>query len=162
MNARELTQLLSSNIHTRRIFRGVFARDQLKSLDKLPSSQPSAFVINCCPLKLPGQHWMALFIHRQKAIYFDSFGIPPFHPDIESFIKKNATKVIYNKRLLQDITSDACGFYVMYFIYQKSRGVSLPQLLQPFNTNTQTNDRKLYHRIKQIFKTKRKIQFIQD
>ena len=135
MNTQEIRDFLTYNIHTRRIFREVLARDQLKNI-RVPKFKPSAYVINSDPISQPGQHWTAVvFNGRGKAEYFDSYGLPPNHQQIHDFITKNAQKVYFNQRTIQNITSTKCGHFVIYFIHKKSKGTPLSQICRPFKSH---------------------------
>lgn len=61
-----------------------------------------------------GTHWVALWCNTPKtAVYFDSFGMPP--PDeVKNFV---SGKLTVNKRTIQDIKDDACGFHCVLFLY---------------------------------------------
>jgi len=79
MNTTQINCALKSN----RIFRGVFARDQLEnvSLDRYPI----AFVVNTDKSSGPGEHWVAIFIDQNgRGYYFDSYGRPPLK-EIDQF-----------------------------------------------------------------------------
>ena len=54
---------------------------QVCAKDKLPVGkkplQVRAFIVNTDLAIDPGQHWVALYFKGNKAIYFDSYGLPP-------------------------------------------------------------------------------------
>ena len=50
-------------------FNGVFPRD------KLPTIKYGVYHINLDDKKRKGTRWVSLFICRNKAVYFDSFGL---------------------------------------------------------------------------------------
>lgn len=133
MNNRQIGTVLLKDLRSRRVFRGVYPRNKLPYF--VNTRQPCAFVINTDNSDGPGEHWVAVwFDGRGKAEYFDSFGLPPsFYPDIEKFILRHSYHYRYNQRLIQDLTSSACGYYVLYFILRKSRGISLSRLLSVFH-----------------------------
>jgi hypothetical protein len=114
---------------------------------------------------LPGTHWVALFIRNNIAIYFDSYGLAPPN-DIKEFTKKN--KLIYSSDMIQSMTSTACGFYCIYFLFffnkldtqystDKKYGYALNKLLLKFDkNNSEKNDDILRREIKKIFTIVRK------
>ena len=53
----------------------VCAKDELP-VGKKPL-QTKAFIVNTDLAIDPGQHWVALYFKGNKAIYFDSYGLPP-------------------------------------------------------------------------------------
>ena len=89
MSSRQLAAVLLRDLRSRRVFRGVYSRNKLPCF--VNTRHPSAFVINTYVSSGPGEHWVAVwFDGRGKAEYFDSFGLPPLHPDIESFILRHS------------------------------------------------------------------------
>lgn len=150
MNTREIAAILGSDIHARRVFKGVYPRNKLPT--HLSPRRPSAFIINTDTASKRGEHWVAVwFDGLGKAEYFDSFGLPPRHRDINHFIETHSIRSRYNDRLLQDLTSSACGLYVLYFVMMKSRGASLHRLLAPFHAiDLRTNDRLVYRMVRHL------------
>lgn len=149
MNTKEIITLIQKDRFAKRIFVGVFAKDQL--LCRNIPSRPSAYVINTDPSNKPGEHWVAVYFDgKGNAEYFDSFGFPPsFVPSINRFIVQNSFKLKFNKRLLQELTSAVCGYYVIYFIMMKSRGATMTRLLAAFNpTQLRINDQRVFRLVK--------------
>ena len=153
MNNREVAAVLMRDHRARRVFRGVYPRNKLPHF--VDTRRPSAFVINTDQAPGPGEHWVAVwFDGRGKAEYFDSFGLPPLHPDIESFISRHSQSYLYNPRLLQDLSSSMCGVYVLYYIFMKSRGSRMSRILSPFHPHKLwTNDRKVWSMVQQLKRT---------
>lgn len=148
MNNHEITRLLTHRLSGRRLYRGVYPKDLLPA--KIPET-PSAYVINTDTSRGPGKHCVAVyFAVSGKAEYFDSFGLPPLDKEIKAFIKRNSQSVSHNSRLLQNITSSACGLYVVYFVLGKSKGLSLQRLTTPFQPHhLQKNDRRVRRLVQQ-------------
>ena len=60
-----------------------------------------------------GTHWTCFIIKNNKSYYFDSFGIQP-----DKFLLKQLPKpIIYLNYKIQDINSQLCGSYCLYFFY---------------------------------------------
>ena len=136
--------MLMSDIGARRVFKGVYPRDRLP----VCVTYPSIFVVNTDTSDGPGLHWVAVSFDRfGYSEYFDSFGLPPVHSDIATFIDKNSFyPFVYNSRFLQDMTSSVCGLYVIYYVLLKSRGHSLSRIVLPFTSRNQwLNDRKVQY-----------------
>ena len=73
MNTIQIERILRRDPYCKKIFKGVYARDQIKRV-----SYPSAYVINSDPSTRCGKHWIALFFaRRENGQYFDSNGLPP-------------------------------------------------------------------------------------
>ena len=60
-----------------------------------------------------GTHWTCFIVKDKKSYYFDSFG---GHPD--KFLLHQLPKpIIYHNYKIQDINSELCGSYCLYFFY---------------------------------------------
>ena len=60
-----------------------------------------------------GTHWTCFYIKDKKSYYFDSFGVQP-----DKFLLKQLPKpIIYHNYKIQDINSELCGSYCLYFFY---------------------------------------------
>ena len=68
---------------------------QVCSRDLLPQLKPSdvrAYIVNTDKSDQPGEHWIAIYFYNdKKAFYFDSYGIPPLHNDITTFLERNSS-----------------------------------------------------------------------
>ena len=132
MNGFELQDLMLSDYKVKRIFYGIFPKDKLPTYI---DTKPSIVIINTDNSKGEGKHWVAVFIHpRGVCEYFDSFGLPPIDSEILKFVQRNSYHYKYNKKVLQPLFSDTCGYYCYYFASKKARGYSLKKLLSGFRT----------------------------
>ena len=147
MKGYDILRLLQKDWRVRRILRGVYSSDRLPQLAR---GIPHALIINLDKADGPGTHWVAVYISSFGDLtYFDSFGVPPFIPNIERFIRLNSRRVFYNNVTLQSLLSKTCGLWTVYFIERMCRGDSLHRLVAGFNTgSTLRND----NRIKSLFK----------
>ena len=60
-----------------------------------------------------GTHWTAFYIEDNKSFYFDGFGGAP-----DKFLLNQLPKpIIYHNYKIQDINSQLCGSYCLYFFY---------------------------------------------
>ena len=60
-----------------------------------------------------GTHWTCSIVKDNKSYYFDSFGGQP-----DKFLLKQLPKpIIYHNYKIQDIISNLCGSYCLYFFY---------------------------------------------
>ena len=131
MRGEELFYFLTTEPRTRRIFAGVFSRD------KLPKhrlrKRPLLFVVNTDHSDGPGEHWVCIYLDPfSGAEYFDSFGIPPYHREIITFLCKNSKRYVYNSVVLQGPFSQTCGHYCVYYARKKSLGHTIRQILRDF------------------------------
>ena len=93
MNTFRLDQVLTKDLFTKGSFAGVYACDQLSSIEI--SKYPKSFVVNTDPMELPGIHWIAIYFHEQvKGEFLDSYGWHPIH---------------YNKHFLDRCEKKCCG-----------------------------------------------------
>lgn len=134
--------MLMSDLYARRVFKGVYPRNELPAY----VTHPSIFVINTDTSDKPGLHWVAVsFNSFGYGEYFDSFGMPPLYEDILNFVQRHSFYPYrYNSRFLQDMMSSVCGLYVIYYVLLKSRGYSLSRILSKFSSRCQNvNDKKV-------------------
>lgn len=141
----EIKHRLLKHYYVRRFFRGVFPCNRLPK--NLKQGIPHALIINLDPHNKPGSHWVALYISsRGKAVFFDSFGIPPLNHYIYSFIQKNSRISIHNSMVIQSLTTETCGLYCIHFIKGMCRGSTLREICQYFDPRSpQRNDRIIFH-----------------
>ena len=143
MNTLQLEQALKHNTFTKKIFVGVFAADELPTLNTFPSG----FVANTDPSTEPGTHWVAFYFpSREKGEFFDSYGHPPEHYGFKSYNIET-----WNQHKLQSSWSNVCGQYCIFYLYHKSRGYSMSKIVNMFTDNTAINDSKVACYVKKTF-----------
>jgi hypothetical protein len=116
-------------LHPLKHFLGVFASDQLLSIEHI--NYPASLVVNTDPLHKPGSHWIAFHFDSQSHLdYFDSQGMPPSsNPNLARFARQNATTITYCDKPLQGLYSAACGYYCIAFLALRSRGYTLSDIV---------------------------------
>lgn len=136
MNSSEVCQHLKRC----RIFRGVYSRDNLPTKFK----KPAAFVVNTDSKSERGEHWIAIFIDKNRLEYFDPLGFPPLHKLFLKFIRLNSCKrFYYNCKTIQNPESTLCGKYCIAFIKHKSKNGTFKSFISKFSKNTLNNDKKV-------------------
>ena len=124
-------------------FLGAFPYDKIPPK---PDSGVFSVILNTDPEAEPGDHWIAL-VYKAPYFYFcDSYGRPlrdstfssAFSTTVKSFIGKTAHKS--NTKFLQQLTSNACGDYCVYFIEELAK-TSFARTMRVFSTNLKSNDR---------------------
>lgn len=147
MNETSDTQLLNLakaiNLH----IEGLYTRDLI------PMKLNNGFyILNIGTQSSGGTHWTGLHKSREGFTYFDSFGAPP-PLEVEKAVKR---KYAFNNWVVQDIGSNACGYYVLAFgkhMQQKPPGMGDSDWANDF-VNYFGEDTKLNEKvIKQYFKT---------
>lgn len=96
-------------------------------MDRLPTRQPGAYVINTDNHDEPGSHWVAVYDNGRVVEYFDSYGRAPTDPRLLKFLGMNYS---FNSIVLQRLLTNACGFYCVYFLLHRVRGVSANSIVQ--------------------------------
>ena len=130
MNGRDLRELLTSDIHIKRIFKGVYSRDKLP---RYRMKKPSLLIVNTDHSKGPGEHWICIFVGINNVIeYWDSFRLDIYHRDIYEFVSLNSKRYTYNNIVLQPLSSETCGLFCFYYAYKRSRGFNLRMILRDF------------------------------
>ncbi|XP_063988203.1 uncharacterized protein LOC135168189 isoform X1 [Diachasmimorpha longicaudata] len=72
--------------------------------------RPCAIIINTDNHNQAGSHWVAVYLGSNgRGMYFDSFGMPPFHTRISQRLKRNCNVYEWRQKRLQDMSSDVCG-----------------------------------------------------
>ena len=82
--------------------------------NNLPRIKDGAYVINLDDKNSKETHWVSLFIDRNTAIYFDSFGIEYIPQEVLNKIKDKS--ITHNIFRIQNNESVMCGFYCIAFI----------------------------------------------
>lgn len=120
------------------------AFDDVYPIDELPKAiphYPIFVVINTHTKNLPGEHWKAILIKKDKsAEVFDSFALP-LNTFTENWLNKFTRKWKNNPRAYQHPSSALCGAYVLYFILNRLKYANYKAFLKTFSTNTSVNDR---------------------
>jgi hypothetical protein len=164
----QIETILSLDAHTREAFRGCFAIDELSSLKSRGSTfqnssrrrrrkpqerrgdgKDSSYVVNYDKSTEKGSHWIAIYhAERQPSSsssllsqsplpeFFDSSGLPPLKEELQKYLL--GYDFLYNPYMLQQIEGNACGFYSVYYILQRSRGKSADDILD-FLTSLNNN-----------------------
>ena len=94
----------------------------LRNKDKLHEHplQNGAYIVNLQDdyradgVDLLGTHWVAFWIENGKAVYFNSFGIPP-PSEVQLYLYK-FRPYAYNNTQIQNTQSGWCGIYVIAFL----------------------------------------------
>ena len=86
MNTEKIREKLKGSELTSNYFLDVYAADQLPK--RKIERDVWLLVCNCCPINLPGQHWIAMFGSKTGIDFFDSFGLAPnLYPGVDEFLR---------------------------------------------------------------------------
>ena len=122
MNTFQLAQVLTKDPFTNGSVSGVYACDELTSIEI--NEYPKSFVVNTDPMELPGTHWIAIYFNEQmKGEFFDSYGNHPIHYNKHflDFMNRNGVEWEHNKIQLQSAFSTVCGQYCMCKLQGRGR-----------------------------------------
>ena len=141
----EKYQLNFEHVYQVKLFRHVISSfTQIKWVNEL--LKLFSLVVNTSSSHEPGDHWLAL-VYRNNVYYFlDSYGRDitdiTFPEEFKEAIKRyvGGEKILYNRKILQQILSNACGDYAIYFVRMFSSGDSLKKSLTVFTDNLKYND----------------------
>ena len=134
----DLDYLLSSSPS----YSGTFPLDKLPPI---PSTHASSSIINYHRDDQPGSHWCCYYNHPDEAFvsWFDSYGLPP-SDRIKRWLRKTSKPILYSTSRIQNITSNRCGYYCMYFIQARDAQLNPYDILYQFYPDgSMNNERKL-------------------
>ena len=138
MNSLEMSAWLEKDQSTKSIFIGVFARDELPDIKKLPA----CFILNTENRSQAGEHWLAFYYNKHGiAYFFDSYGKSPAFFQLENYLNKTSIEWIHNRKRLQG-KSQYCGIYCLLFLSYCSRQQTR-NFFALFSDNFDLNDKKI-------------------
>ena len=98
------------------------------------------YVINLDDKNSKVTHWVSLFIDKNLAVYFDSFGIEYIPQEVLNKIRDKS--ITHNVFRIQDNESITCGFYCVAFIEYMLAEKTLSDYTNLFSPN----DYKIIHK----------------
>ena len=111
-------------------FGGVFSLDTLPHIYSSNLKKSIYFIINFDPSYKGGSHWICVKLNTMGPnYYFDSYGCPPFHPEILEFLNNNYE---FNDIQLQHPLTTACGQWCLYYMIHDFCGFDESQLFEKF------------------------------
>jgi hypothetical protein len=137
---------------TARGFLGAFAYDEIP---QRTNDDHFSLIVNTSPSSESGDHWLAIVYDKETFYFIDSYGRKPndatlpkqFSFAIRKYIGENRMK--YNSKWLQQLTSNACGDYCVYFL-QEFEKVGFKRLLRVFSQNLKKNDKFVLNYVKKL------------
>jgi hypothetical protein len=159
MNTLQIDKCLKQNKHTKKIYRGTFAIDQvpLKEIKK-----PTLFVINLDTSDQNGSHWISIYLTKSIFELFDSGGRLLNQHIYFNYIRKcyNKKKFVYNKTQIQDNSSICCGYFCCMFALAKAKKITTKYFISIFNKkNLIDNDLKISYLFDKYFSCSKKYKF---
>jgi hypothetical protein len=111
------------------------------SAENLPSkiNRPAAIIVHSENSDKDIGHWLAIYLTKKCAFYFDSYGLKPYVNNHINFLARNANKVYYNKKCYQAPATTVCGGYCLVFLATKMRALKMRVKIVP--GESATNDK---------------------
>ena len=107
--------------------------------------------------KSKGTQWVSLFIDRNTAVYFDSFGIEYIRHEVSKKVKDKS--FTHNVFRMQDNESNMYGFYCIAFIEYMLAGKTLLDYTSLISPNDyKKNDKIIYKYFKDKYGRRSKSQ----
>ena len=134
---------------TKSIFRGVVTKDGLPTtIDALPA----VFVCNTDDGDVSGEHWIALYLYADgRGDYFCSYGLPPRHVAIRTFMNEHCSERTHNsKRLQSPLSVNVCGQYCVAYVLLRCNGFPMRTFINILGTDLVANDCRVFDRLKQL------------
>ena len=111
--------------------------------------------MNTVPHDQPAAHWVCLYVTSPVVEYFDSYGLPPLHRDIQDFIRRHG-EGIHNPHVYQDLNTDVCGQYCVYYLHQRHKGgKTVRDWILPWKGTSLQRDRYVQDWFKETFRKPR-------
>ena len=105
------------------------------SPDTLPARSARGrhlFVCNSQDSHLPGEHWFVIYLDGNGlGECFDSFGADPgiYDDRYEAFLRDRCREWTYNTVPFQNLDSNVCGYYAVFYCLCKSNGHPIGDVL---------------------------------
>ena len=131
-----------------KFFKGVYSCNNIPFFKKMSTY---SLIVNLAKSHEPGTHFVAIFIKKGVAFYFDPVGMPCINFDILNYFKSNSLQLKTNPIQFQAITSFFCGYYCMLFVFLTERGMPFHKFKKLFSKNCQNNDIIITELLKYIF-----------
>lgn len=150
MNTSQLQCVIDCDPEMKKHISGVYAANELPHIIWKPSN---GFIANTDPIYSPGQHWIAFYFNENGFMeFFDSYGNSPeqFSPYFKQYMG-NYPSIKVNKKRLQSNDTIVCGQYCLFYLMCRTRGYSMHQIVDFFNSDFHLNDQFVYHFIDERF-----------
>ena len=148
MDTAQLKRVLATDDRVREVFRDVLPRNHVPSPRTLsPDGSPVGYILNTDPCQQPGEHWVCLYIDSNgRGEYFDSYGLPPLHPDVTRALDQGTQTWTWNTRRLQSLDTAVCGQYTVFYALHRVRGYTMADIVHlfPRDNTPEDNDTLVY------------------
>lgn len=107
-----------------------------------PLEKASVYVVNSDAVGM-GVHWLYMDVDRGgRASFFDSFAVPPEHyrKRLGRHLENCDPHYWQSHRIVQELTSTACGHHIIYFAQRRAVGMTADEVLSTYTDNLAEND----------------------
>jgi hypothetical protein len=151
LTAIQIITLLKRIPSTKKVFKGICARNVTTRPPQKIKTLPSAYIHNTGYL-LEGIHWVLIIYAENCTFFIDTFGRPPKSVFLEASVKRSFTPVLYNTKPLQSRRSQVCGHYCIYFLVHLLQNRSITEINKKFTKNHRKNDSLVFNFVKKLGK----------
>lgn len=106
---------------------------QVVARDEYRYCTPGKYIVNNQCIGELGEHWVAINTQNCDPEFFDAMGQPPVLYGFKDVFK-------YNRERLQNINSNLCWAYCLYFLLKRDSGMSYDCILKTFSDSMRNND----------------------
>ena len=127
MNTKQLWNALCLNPVTNQYFDGLYSADTLKEIRE----KADLIICNMDPSNKSVEHWVLFFFRDNSADFFDSLGrdIKYYGSIYLDFIANFVTDNEQTLQRTQQVNSDLCGQYCLYYAFAKCNGLSMEEII---------------------------------
>ena len=119
-------------------FRGIYSRDTLPK----QILENEVGIINLDSQIGPGTHWVAYRNGKNRAEYFDSFGL--IMPNqVMTYLNTSGKPIYYSGDEIQERDSVLCGYWCLYYLLERQKGI--PMLNVIHNAKFDMNNQAINH-----------------
>ena len=116
----------------------------IRSADQTEGLRPDKYyILNTDPSYKRGKHWVAIYMGETPE-FFDSLGRRPEHYNFRDLLVNGSRRrdygYLYNSKRLQNRNSRVCGEYCIFYVWLRSCGYSIDDIVNRFDDNLKYND----------------------
>lgn len=139
------TEIENLLLKTVKEYKGCFASNNIPKY----TEYPHCMVANTDKLGAYGTHWVCMYVPRENSVeYFDSYAQEP-NQYIAKYLKP-FRRVVYSIKELQDLFTDVCGEFCIYFLINRSRNKSFREI-ESYLYKRQDNDEFVDNYVENLF-----------
>ena len=127
----------------------VLAEDQFFEVDV--QRKYGVFIVHDQEQWRPGNHWVLIVMFPHGVIFFDSFAKSPIHYAIDKHLRNVKRGIIINRTVLQELLSNVCGEFCVFWGFFLCRGYRLEDILKYLSEDLSFNEKAVHLQIYKLF-----------